>query len=142
MTERDLFRDIIYPQFRHFGIIKQVENAIAVGMSDCSYCLRFKESVGSGWIELKKATEWPKRYETVVRFNHFKLDQVIFIESWYKAGGRACILAQVENDFMLIPASGVRAIFEGVNKTTFLSLAVVHGHETFPTGRMLKWLCE
>lgn len=142
MTETDFYRNIVYKQLSSFGMLWRVENALNLGTADVAYCLKFKDEIGSGWLETKKSREWPKRFETPLRFNHYTLDQVIFAERWNRAGGRACMLAQVENDFLIVPAWNMRKIFKGVNKTTFISLSVVHGQGVFPTGRILKWLTE
>lgn len=145
MSETEFWQNIVRPQLQSFGELERIENAIKLGTPDVAYALKLQRSdevAAQGWAELKYLREWPKRYETIVKFKHYTLDQVNFAERWHRCGARACMLAQIENDFMIVPAWNMRKIFNGVNKATFISLAEVHGHKVFPTGRILRWLTE
>lgn len=78
------------PHFQRF------EDKLTGGIPDVMYCY-----LGlNGWIELKQADEFPKRANTPVRLK-FRNDQYNWIHLHQKAGGRACLLAQIGREYFM-----------------------------------------
>lgn len=141
--ETIFWRDTVRPALHSFGIIRRVENAVENGMSDVIYCLHRGDRIGvSGWIELKHAWEWPKRADTLFRFDHYTVDQANFIADWGALRQRACVLARVADEFLLVPSEHAHELQRGVTRRRFYDIAAVYGDCKFPTGPVLLWLTE
>jgi hypothetical protein len=85
-----------------------VENPIRPGTPDINFV--------EGWIELKYLSKWPKGAdENPVFFLHFTLQQRIWLTRRRLYGGRAYLLLQVQQDWLLF--DGVVAA-EHVGKVT------------------------
>jgi len=54
-------------------------------------------------VELKQRPAWPKRPTTKVRIPHYTPQQRDDLKARYEAGGRAFILLQVADEYLLIP---------------------------------------
>lgn len=103
----------VHDGLSRYGYLKRVENAIDTGTPDVAYCLRpspVRPAV-SGWLELKHADAWPARSDTPLALAHLTLEQVLFVEGWRAAGGRAHVLLQVARDYLLLRASTVRRLY-------------------------------
>lgn len=144
MTESLFWSSTVRPKLGMFGILRRMENRVGEGTPDVCYCIRRHKTgqvpAASGWMELKHLYEWPKGDKTLVRWNHFTLEQVNWIEEWHEGGGRACVLAQVERDYMLFPPWTVRRVQAGAPKDEMISLADVYSRGTFPTANIIRWL--
>lgn len=77
----------------------RVENSILEGHSDVDYCIQG----AGGVVELKRLPAWPRRPATPVRFRHYTRQQKNFLAARWGAGGRAWLLAQVADEYLLIP---------------------------------------
>lgn len=142
MSETDFWRTTVRPKLINFGVLHRIENVIELGTPDVAYCLHRGDKIGiSGWIELKYALEWPKRKNTIFKFKHYTTDQADWIEEWGRIG-RSCVLAQVENDYLLVPSKHCRELQHGVTQQRFLQISDVVGNGVFPTGRIVRWLTE
>lgn len=136
MTEATFWRNTVRPALGLFGPIHRIENICEKGTPDTVCCLQGVVS----FIELKHSYSWPSRPGTPYRPVELKLEQVQWLESWGAAGGRCCIVAQVDRDYMLFPHDVVRMLYTGLPQADVIKLAAVHGRGTFPTGAMVKWL--
>lgn len=136
MTEAAFWRSTVRPKLGIFGMLRRIENAVDNGMPDTLYCIKGR----TGLVELKHDYRWPIRPDTPFRFNHFDIGQVQWLEDWERVGGRCFILAQVERDYILVPAKHARTLQQGVTRAEFLDLAVAHGHARFPTGAIVQCL--
>lgn len=141
--ETIFWRDTVRPSLVDFGFLHRIENAVDVGTPDVSACLhRGDLRYRSSWIELKHAHEWPKRERTSFRFKHFTVDQANFLHDWDSYGQKACVLAQVADEYLLVPGCHAKELQCGVTRAQFYKIAAVHGQYRFPVGRILRWLTE
>ena len=70
-----------------------VENPAKPGTPDVNYI--------EGWIELKWLRRWPAREETIVRLEHFTVQQRRFLRDRWQRGGRCWLLLQVGREWLL-----------------------------------------
>lgn len=142
MTESLFYNSIVRPRLGRFGILRRIENRIGEGTPDVLYTLRRRAALpaATGFIELKKAEHWPTGKGTPLRFNHFSVGQVAWMEEWASHGGRVCVLAQVEDDYLLVPPEGLRRAQAGVPRTEFVGMCAVVGRGVFPTAEVVRWL--
>lgn len=82
-----------------------VENPVLPGTPDVNYI--------GGWIELKMVDSWPVGEDTPLRLPHFTQHQRLWLRTRWKKGGKAFLLLQVGNDWLLF--DGITA-FEHVGK--------------------------
>lgn len=106
MTERALWHTMRKHLAPH-GVLQRIEERGSAGVSDVHYMIRGK----GGWVELKYLPNWPKRRETPVRAPHFTLDQLLFIQNYTKAGGRAFMLLQVADEYILLNSVGATKLW-------------------------------
>lgn len=92
MTEKAMWIRHVKPALARLDPVR-VENPVNPGTPDVNYNL--------GWLELKFLREWPVRPETVVSVEHFTPQQRVWLLRRHKAGGRAFMLLQVEQDWLL-----------------------------------------
>ena len=135
MSERATWR-LVRDRLAPFGRRTRIENRCDKGTPDTVYTLRGT----SGWIEFKKLDGWPARPETPVRIEHLTLEQVTFLEDEVRAGGRAWLLVQVEEEYLLLGPAAARAIYEGVMTREKMVLAARVWGNGFPLRRMLEAL--
>jgi hypothetical protein len=74
-----------------------IENKLETGTPDVNYCVYGAE----GWLELKSIPSFPKHSNTVVRIEHFTLDQRRWIKHRQNVGGRAGVVLQVGDEVFL-----------------------------------------
>lgn len=130
-------------KLKNFGKAERIENVIGLGTPDVSYCLRWlKEPAVTGWIELKYLPKWPARTNSIVRFKHYTLEQADFLRDWSAAGCRACMLAQIGGEFLLIPGAGCKDVYNGLTRTGMAERAAVHAAGQFPLNKVLRWLTK
>jgi len=70
-----------------------VENPAQPGTPDVNYA--------EGWVELKKLAAWPRDGEAVVRVEHFTPQQRNWLRLRRMRGGRAFLLLQVKDEWLL-----------------------------------------
>ena len=93
----------------HRGHLVRLEFNPTPGIPDVSYCLKGVE----GFIELKHAHEFPARSTTAVFGNQgLRDDQIAWIHTRTRHGGRVRIIAQVDDQIYLIPGSYCRQFNE------------------------------
>lgn len=97
------------------------------------------EEPRAGWMELKVMPKWPKRPTSLVMLPHYTVDQARFLEAWGKVGIGAFILAQIEDEFLLIDWRHANAVQKGVAKSKLQELATLHDVR-FPTAKVLRCL--
>lgn len=90
-----------------YGKLVRIENAASLGTPDVCYCLLGR----MGWLELKE--DRAPRAGKPVRLESLKLEQVLFLEDWERAGGRAWLLAQLGRSYALLSPTEVRAVWRG-----------------------------
>lgn len=100
MSEAALWRHV-RTRLRKYGHLERVENAVSSGTPDLNYCLRWRDRVAEGWIELKQIDKWPRNQRTAVRVDHFTQIQRIWLNHRCLLGGRAFVLLQVGQTRML-----------------------------------------
>lgn len=86
-----------------------VENPAQPGTPDVNYV--------EGWIELKKLNNWPKGADTIVKVDHFTPQQRAWLKFRRLKHGRAFLLLQVKNEWLL---------FEGRKAAELLGLVPRH----------------
>jgi len=95
--------------------VQSHEDSLSMGIPDLSY-----GSGGvNGWIELKRAREYPKKNSTPIKFKHFTASQVNWLSKRGKAGGFCWIFIQVSTEYYLFPFSKGRALRAGMTKEEF-----------------------
>lgn len=95
-----------------------VENPAQPGTPDVNYV--------EGWIELKKLNGWPKRREDIVRCTHFTPQQRNWLLLRCRKGGKAWLLLQVKNEWLLFHGADAAAYFGKVDRETLCDLATVY----------------
>lgn len=141
MSERNTWR-LVRDRLAPFGRLTRIENRCDRGTPDTVYTLRYGAAAAArtGWIEFKTLDHWPARPETAVRIEHLTLEQVTFLEEETRAGGRAWLLVQVEDEYLLLGSVAARAIYDGkMTRDKMMVAARVHG-VGFPVRRMLAEL--
>ena len=144
MTEAVFWSGTVRPKLGRFGTLRRIENRIGEGTPDVAFCIRrYRKGhlpAASGWIETKHSYEWPIRETATLKFNHFTIEQVLWMEDWIGAGGRCFVLAQVARDYMLVPAKNARKIQAGATRREFITISDVYATGTFPTAEIVRCL--
>jgi len=132
----------VHRKLAPFGRLERIENRIGAGTGDVCYCLRFTgRAPGTGWLELKQLDGWPARAQTPISIPTLTLDQVLWLEGWAAAGGRAWLLAKIGCDLVLADPPLVRALYRGeLVKTMLIDRATVYGAGRFPVMEVLRCL--
>lgn len=129
-----------------FGLLVRIENALDDGTPDAAYVLTAPKPgslPASGWLELKAIDDYPKKPSSPLRVPKLLRKQVLFLEAWADAGGRAWLLLKAPPWHLLFDAAGARAVFEqGVSAADGPAVAKVAAMGTFPTGPMLRALTK
>ena len=120
-----------------YGQLQRIESPLVIGIPDVCYCLLGH----TGWLELKELDKWPVRPTTPVRIASLIIEQVIFAESWRRAGGAAHLLLQVGRAYVLLDASMMRRIFNrsAIRAEVELS-ALARGERVFPASAVVRAL--
>lgn len=113
MTESNL-RNRVIRVLQRFDA-HAIENTCEFGTPDveCS----------TAWIELKVRPEWPKREDTVVRFDHFTAPQRKWLRDRWRCNGRAWLLAVIDRDFLLFSGGPAGEYFGRVARRKLEALA-------------------
>jgi hypothetical protein len=129
---------LIKNKYSKFGHIIRVENPILPGTPDVNYCFDGLE----GWIELKAIPHWPRRPKTLVRIDHYTLEQRLWARERSWAGGRVFMLLRVdeEREYLLIHGAVAADNIGITNRQELTDLALVWGKGTFPSTPVLKAL--
>lgn len=132
MTEKNQVWGNIRPKLTPYGRWDRVENPIVPGMPDVNGCVRGAE----GWLEAKLGDREGTRPSKLV------LDQVLWIERQWLAGGKAWMLVLYERPkrvWCMYDDLGVRELWEEKPKPFPVLCAVGE----FPTVDFLKvWTCR
>lgn len=119
-----------------YGAIYRIENRVAPGMPDVVYCI----AGFTGFIENKEESRWPRPTHPLI-ISTLTLDQVLWHESWVRAGGTVHLMLQLGRDYLLFAPPATRAIFERrVLGRDIESVASVLGRRAFPTTAVLRCL--
>lgn len=121
---RSVFKDRLAP----FGLIQRVENRVEAGTPDVLYLisrLPAPRPAATGWVELKYIGAWPARASTPVRSDTLTLAQVLFLEGWTRAGGRAWLLTQIGRGYLFLNGSRARLLLDGVPRDEIVARADV-----------------
>lgn len=130
-------------KLKNFGMCKRIEDSTQAGVSDVVYCLRWlDERPVSGWCELKRLKDWPKRSTTKILLPHFTIDQANFLRDWGRAGMGSYLLAQVGVTFLVWRWHHAHAIQAGLMRNQFKGLAEVCEDGKFPTAKVLRCLTK
>ena len=95
-----------------------VENPAQPGTPDVNYV--------EGWIELKKLNAWPRDGEAVVRVEHFTPQQRNWLKLRRMRGGRAWLLLQVKDEWLLFDGRTAADTLGRVNRHELERLAARH----------------
>ncbi len=94
-----------------------VENACLPGTPDVTMLTGL-------WMELKQIPAWPVRVDTLVRVDHFRPEQRIWLSDWSAAGGRCCVLLRVHRDWLWLEGGWAADNLGHVTRATLLRSAV------------------
>lgn len=141
MSEANLWDDL-RQSLGSFGVLARIENLVDKGTPDVTYVLR---GVGltrvSGMLELKHVDRW----NDLLRIKGLSLEQVLWHETWEKAGGRCGVLLRVGTRgglHILMPPAMIRSAYE----RRLLREDALEWHnnwsEGFVPGRILRWLTQ
>lgn len=75
----------------------RVENPAMPGTPDVNWCWQGWE----GWVELKCLEKWPTGKDTIVRCEHYTIQQRNWLCKRLRFGGRVAILLKVRQDWLL-----------------------------------------
>lgn len=146
-SERGLW-DTASERLQPIMLLKRVENKCDLGTPDVAWTCKLPRGKDrhnciaydrySGWLELKEEF-WPVRPETPLRIPSLTKDQVLWQEAWEEAGGRVATLIQADRDYLIVPPSVLRIIFErGARKNALLPYII--GSGKFPKVEIIKAL--
>lgn len=99
-----------------------IENALYAGCPDVEFI--------GGWIELKSLNDWPKRPETLVRIEHFTMEQRHWLRRRVRRGGKAWLLLRVRNEWLLFPGDRAADIVGVATRAQLVEAACRHWPET------------
>jgi hypothetical protein len=109
-----------------------VENRVHVGTPDVNYI--------HGWLELKWLRAWPKRFETVVRIEHWTPEQKLWIERRWRAGGQVHVLLQCRRDWLLFEPLPAVKYLSVVTKGQLFEKAAKFTTQGMTPERLEAWL--
>lgn len=69
-----------------------------------------------GWIELKELDDWPVRPTTVVRVDHFRPEQKIWLRRRCNSGCDAWLLLKVRQEWLLLEGATAAKILGNVTR--------------------------
>jgi hypothetical protein len=96
-----------------------VENMVGAGMPDI-YCL-------AGWIECKKTKHWPQDPARIVRLDHpLMASQKIWIRRHLKRGGRAWVLIQIAQEFLLLDGAKAVSLLGDADRQRLIDESSLH----------------
>lgn len=121
-----------------YGRLVRIESPLTeVGIPDVCYTLLGH----TGWLELKEIPAWPVRETTPLRVPHLRIEQVVFAESWERAGGRSSFLVQVGREYYLWGPGLARGVLERrVCRAGAVLGALAAGTGYLPTTAILRAL--
>ena len=94
-----------------------VENVTRVGTPDVECIV--------GWIELKKTKEWPADPDGIVVLDHdLSKGQRIWLRRRMRKGGRAWVLVQIAQDFVLLFGNDAAQLIGRVPRNELEAVAV------------------
>lgn len=138
------FWQVVRRHLSPFGVLRRVENKLDLGTPDVAYCLRLPgaHDARSGWLELKRLHAWGRKNLVVP---HLTIDQVINLEQWVLAGGRAHLLMAVADDVVLCNGAGgldARYVYQRAlcRADAASSGALLGSLREFPTRQLLEAL--
>ena len=93
-----------------------VENRVYPGTPDVNYI--------EGWVELKWLPRWPKGVGEPVRVKHFTPQQRVWLRRRWRRGGRAYVLLQVAQDWLLFDGATAADHLGRVSRERLFELAL------------------
>lgn len=112
MTEHALWRTL-KEHAGPYGKFERIENRVGEGTSDVAFGVKLPDgSAGSGWIELKHLSEWPRRASTKVVLRDFTREQILNMEDWVRHGVDAWLLLQAERLYLLLTTPVARLLHD------------------------------
>lgn len=93
-----------------------VENRVYPGTPDVNYI--------EGWVELKWLPRWPKGQDEPVRVKHFTPQQRVWLRRRWRRGGRAYVLLQVAQDWLLFDGATAADNLGKVSRGRLFELAL------------------
>lgn len=109
-----------------------VENPVLPGTPDVNY-------VG-GWIELKWARSWPVRPDSIVRIDHYTVQQRVFAYKRRKAGGQCWWLLQVKKEWLLLDGAVAALHVNRATRQELIDLAERYWPAGLLTEELLQFL--
>lgn len=82
-------------------------------------------NVTEGWIELK-VTEWPKREDTPVNFDHYTAEQRVWHTRRCRAGGKCFVLVRIGTDVLLFWGEDAARVCGTANAKELSAAALRH----------------
>jgi hypothetical protein len=95
-----------------------VENPCLPGTPDVNYI--------EGWVELKWLRSWPKGADTVVRFDHYTVQQKVWAYMRRRAGGQAWFLIQCGREWILLDGAVAAMHVNKATKAELISVATAY----------------
>lgn len=95
-----------------------IENALFAGVPDVEFI--------GGWIELKALTDWPKRPDTLVRIEHFTMEQRHWLRRRVRRGGKAWLLLRVGKEWLLFPGDKAADIIGTLTRAQLVEAALFY----------------
>lgn len=110
-----------------------VENPVYPGTPDVNHI--------HGWIELKWLRSWPKRKDTIVKIEHYTLEQKLWIRRRHKNGGQVTLLLQCGNTWLLFDAIMAQQV-GSLTREELESLATVKWNNGLVERELIDWIIQ
>lgn len=113
----------------------RIESHIIAGIPDVT--------ITSGWIELKYLAEWPKRVDTIVRCDHFTVQQRVWLTKRVMAGGNAWLLLKVgKHEWILFKGDVAARLLGNVQRHRLYANCVARWERKPCEEELLTWLMK
>lgn len=139
------FWNVVRDHLAPFGLLQRIENSAGLGTADVAYALRRpgRNAAHFGWLELKVLDAFPARHSTPIRIEHLTKEQVDFARDWTASGVPVHMLLKAPPWVLMFDARGIRGVYDRtVTAGDAPTVAVVAARGKFPTGPILRRLCE
>lgn len=110
------------------GHVERVENVVAKGMPDVNIKL---PGLPEFWLELKHAHEWPKRPQTILRIDHWTIEQQQWHLRRHRVGGLSFVLLQVARDYLMYQGNVAASLLGRGTKERLQRGALAVSHLSF-----------
>jgi len=93
------------------------------------------------WVELKYLPAWPKRATTIVRHEHWTVDQINWHRARSLAGGRCYLLLKVgKNDWLLFEGRQAAEYFGHLSRAALEHKTIARWTRTPTKEEIQRWL--